>query len=474
MKMAWAKAALWAVVLAGAGTALGEGLATTASSQPGGAAAVKKNLPLVAVARIVTGDNSDGTREAVETLSTIYSVMEAKDRTLRQVTDNMRGAWGVNIAVNWADLKQEGIEQDTLLSYHLEGVSGAQTIETVMAVAAPGKLQYSINDGVVEIGTRARAGRLDVARVYDPETLAKKQFHGGMTGDATAEDTALKERAGTKKRAEKLADVLKALADPELMAAKTTIVDYKAEKVGVRGPADLHWELSGIYDDMRHPIHVPVTASEAATEMKASGEPLKLPSRLRATAALRAAQKELAAPMELFVDNHPLDKTLRYMQDATGLNMVVDWRGLEEVGIKRDAAVSLKKTNDSIEKVLASVLAAVGETGKEGAAKDVIGMVVSNEGVVTISARKYAVPEQTTAVFDVRDVIKRGIFTAPTGKKPTTLDLAGAIMEGLNKAGEDEGWGKRVKMVEYEGLVCVRGTPTDIRVIGRHLAALAK
>ncbi len=58
-----------------------------------------------------------------------------------------------------------------------------------------------------------------------------------------------------------------------------------------------------------------------------------------------AIEAELKKPVSLNVDKQPLSEAVKFLQDYTGLNIVVDSRGLNDEGLTSNAPVSLNVTN---------------------------------------------------------------------------------------------------------------------------------
>src|SRR5689334_18811856 len=87
--------------------------------------------------------------------------------TLGDAIEFMRDVSGANIAVNWKALEGAGVNRDTPVNLHLNGISLRKAMDMVLNEAAGGDaLTYYVDQGVIEITTRDLADRAMVTRVY--------------------------------------------------------------------------------------------------------------------------------------------------------------------------------------------------------------------------------------------------------------------------------------------------------------------
>ncbi len=82
-------------------------------------------------------------------------------------------AEGMNLVVNWAALKEVGVTRETGVSLRLRGVTLEAGIRAIIEAVGPGKLNYSVGDGVVEVTTNAEIGKTAATRFYDLKGVLK-------------------------------------------------------------------------------------------------------------------------------------------------------------------------------------------------------------------------------------------------------------------------------------------------------------
>jgi hypothetical protein len=95
-------------------------------------------------------------------------------------------------------------------------------------------------------------------------------------------------------------------------------------------------------------------------------------------------------------ENLPLEQVIEWITEITGVNTHVQWQALENAGIARDAVVSLRVKNVSIERVLRLVLDDLGAVRLDYEVVD---------GVLLLSTREALHRNLTTRVYDVRDLL---------------------------------------------------------------------
>ena len=87
--------------------------------------------------------------------------------------DFVRDVSGANITVNWRALAEAGVTPETPLNLRLYNVSLRRVLSAMLAEAGGGTdgLTYVLDDGVIEITTRALADQRMIVRVYNVEDL---------------------------------------------------------------------------------------------------------------------------------------------------------------------------------------------------------------------------------------------------------------------------------------------------------------
>ena len=420
----------------GAGTLPAATAATT--SRP--AVAALTGMP------VVMADNQDGTKQVVGKLGTIMDFRA--EASLRKVTDRLRDDLKVNLAVNWGDLKSVGVMQETMVSLELADVSAHEVLQQVLERAAPGKLDYDVSDGVVEVATRGWFERQAEVRTYPTGPLLGRAFHpaDGATGAAATQPVS----AG-----EKLADLMREMAIPEIWKVKGNALGFGRGEIMVGAGVRAQWEVSELYADLLRPIRVPVD----------KGDKLVWPPQLKETPGHRTARERLDRDIEaLAADRMKLRDVLAFMTKAQGIGVQANWRALEGVKIGPETEVTVKWKEASLRQVIAALLGVLSPGGE-------LVLDISPEGVLTVTTKAARPERAVTAVFDGRDLIRRQIFMAHGTTKPGTVELAGKIMTDLQAAGEKAGWWKEAVVREWEGLVVVRGTPDVVRAAGEALGS---
>jgi len=458
MKMAWAVmmgvlmgASVWAQTVPATSPAT-QGVTTT--SRP--ARTTTRGKPVyVTVARVVAADNDDSTKRVANRLRERMPELHLQDQALAKAVQYIGIEQEINFAVNWGDLKRAGVDRDMKITLDLAEVSWAQALRLLLEDAAPGKLDFIIREGVVEVATKEWWGRQVDMRKWDPKRLSEKPFD-------PASDEKL---SGREKR---LAELVAALAAPEAWTVKGNVIMVARGELVVSAPPRALWEVAEVWDALQHPIHVPAAKPEAAAEMKASGEPVKFPAYLAGKASKVAAQALQRTPKTEWVPGTVLAEELARWQKAFGLNMAPNWRSLADAGVTPDRKISYQAPGLPAEACLRAIL-----TSARAESKTDLGYLVTEEGVVVVAAGDALAAEPAVGIFDVRDLARRQIFLA-AGAKPTPTEAVAAVRAALEQAAAEAGWSKQVQILEYEGLIAVRGAAEYVRMAGRYLGGLGK
>jgi len=119
---------------------------------------------------------------------------------------------------------------------------------------------------------------------------------------------------------------------------------------------------------------------------------------LPAMGARSAARRALETPLpEVKLNNTPLVDALDFLRDASGANILVDWKALEAAKVARDAPVTLTLHNVRMQKVLSLILA-------QAAGGDVLSFYV-DDNIIQITSRAAADQKLITVVYPVMDLI---------------------------------------------------------------------
>lgn len=126
-----------------------------------------------------------------------------------------------------------------------------------------------------------------------------------------------------------------------------------------------------------------------------------------ATRRARAKLKKIAP--EVKFDAMALEQVIKYLRDATSINMIVQWTALEQAGIEKEKEVTLDLQDVQYEKVLTSVLESLGQEAGTQLAYEI------SDGVLTISTKEaFSLnPPPPPVVYDITDLIRRQIDYIP-------------------------------------------------------------
>jgi hypothetical protein len=118
------------------------------------------------------------------------------------------------------------------------------------------------------------------------------------------------------------------------------------------------------------------------------------------------------------VQDTPLRDVLAQLQQASGMNMVVNWAALESIGVTPEQTVTLRLRNVSVERAMRAVVDLVGP--------DLIGYAVE-QGVVEITLRDILDARLITRVYDVGDLLTPA---ADFSANAPSIDLAQTTQTG--------------------------------------------
>jgi beta-lactamase regulating signal transducer with metallopeptidase domain len=92
----------------------------------------------------------------------------------RDVVEFLRDVTGANIFINWSDLESAGISKDAAVTMRVRNVTFAKGLDLILeSVSTNPELTYTVEGGVIEISTAARAEKKVVVQTYDVSRLAK-------------------------------------------------------------------------------------------------------------------------------------------------------------------------------------------------------------------------------------------------------------------------------------------------------------
>lgn len=127
----------------------------------------------------------------------IPAVTHAK-APLDEVLDSWAAAADVNLHVQWRALEAAGINEDAPITINLRGVPAEQVLRRVLEDVGGGniKLEYRVDEGVVDVSTAEEMARYRVTRVYDVRdlldaSLAQDRELHGAAAEQTDQDVAV-------------------------------------------------------------------------------------------------------------------------------------------------------------------------------------------------------------------------------------------------------------------------------------------
>jgi len=115
---------------------------------------------------------------ARESLAKRVPAAKLSDTSLSDALDFVRDVSGVNINVDWKTLEAAGITRDTPIALDVHDVSAGRLLKMVLSIAGQKEpLTAYIEDGVVEITTRAADDAKMITVVYDVTDLISIDDH---------------------------------------------------------------------------------------------------------------------------------------------------------------------------------------------------------------------------------------------------------------------------------------------------------
>jgi len=141
------------------------------------------------------------------------------------------------------------------------------------------------------------------------------------------------------------------------------------------------------------------------------------------------ARKALDVPVkQLSVDGISLEKTLNYLRDVSGANLVVNWKILEQAGVTKDTTITLNVKDLPLKKMMRLVL--------DQASPNAQLVFDVSENVITVTSQEEADRHMVTKVYAVDDLLLQ-----PTNKQPPPLNLGVSTVTNGNGGGIGMGQG---------------------------------
>jgi hypothetical protein len=132
----------------------------------------------------------------------------------------------------------------------------------------------------------------------------------------------------------------------------------------------------------------------------------------RAASPNQAARRQLNTVIpEVRLDGVPLTDALDFLRDISGVNLVVNWKALEDAGVTRDTPISLRLRSIPLRKALELILSEAG--GGDKLTYDI------DDGIVEITTQELADSRMITKVYPIEDLL----IVIPDFTDAPTFDL---------------------------------------------------
>ncbi len=213
------------------------------------------------------------------------------------------------------------------------------------------------------------------------------------------------------------------------------------------------------------------------------------------TEANRRTRERLAQPIPVDFQANRFENVVEYLRNVTGVDIVPNWRALENVGIQRDQPVTLQMRSVPASKAMQLILDDVGgELVKLGYTLD--------DGVVIVATKEFLSAKTVIRAYDIRDLVVRvpdftespefdlssiatddvggqSIFEDSSVEEEEQLprsELLIRIMDLIRNTVDPEGWraagGLNSSMEELNGTLIVNTTNDNHRQLTALLAQL--
>jgi type II secretory pathway component GspD/PulD (secretin) len=147
-----------------------------------------------------------------------------------------------------------------------------------------------------------------------------------------------------------------------------------------------------------------------------------------ADATVRQRLSQTRVPIDF--NNNSLEQVVAFMEQVTGLDIYVDYKALNNVGIDRTAEVSLRLQDVPMDTALSRVLEQLGEGTDRP-------QWAIQDGMLTVSSDQALRARTVLLVYDIRDLL----FQVPNFDNAPELDLESALNQAQNQGGGAGGGG---------------------------------
>jgi len=163
--------------------------------------------------------------------------------------------------------------------------------------------------------------------------------------------------------------------------------------------------------------------------------------------ANRRVMLKLREPVPINFENHKLVTVLQYLQETTGVDIVVNWTAMQNVGVEQDLPITLRLSNVPAIQALDFVMS----QASAGNDLDPVGFSIS-EGIVRVSTvRELKRQTVKSRTYDIRDLLVQ----IPSFEEAPSFDLSSALegggTEGAGAGGGGGGGGSSIFSGTGEG-----------------------
>lgn len=255
----------------------------------------------------------------------------------RKVIAKLRGLLGVNIHVQWRLLDDNGVSPDEPVTVTLKRVSGRRLLRLILDDMEFPTLGFEIRRGVLVVSMLEALQSTMTVRTYSIRNLIRPKRDPALTVDWSSDE--LKERAN--------------------MIASAIVELVLPDSWNVNGGTGSLSIDDGLMIIRQPPfVHGQVKALLAALHKVPSGtsHPVDPPSAdvIAQDQAIQASLNRVLPTISL--DQTTLQDTFDWLRSMLDANMHVEWRKLEDQGVKRDGKVTTKLANVTLERVLQQIL----------------------------------------------------------------------------------------------------------------------
>lgn len=241
----------------------------------------------------------------------------------------------INIDVDEKALKDIGVDPKSTVTLALQGVTLRNVLRRMLAEM---DLTYIVRDGVLVITNTEEAGARMLTRIYDVRGLGIDPARPGEAPDIEA-----------------IADLIANSVAPTTWdhVGGPATIDVVKETLVVQHHSEIHEEIELLLAALR---------KAKASYDQWNGRERPIPN-LPATSGWLVYPREepewkpsLAKPVTLSFDKTPLDDAIAAIKDLTKIPIVIDAKGLKDVGLDEKKPVTIDCRNLPLDKALRQML----------------------------------------------------------------------------------------------------------------------